>query len=70
MKYLCLIYDQEHTWNAMSPHEMDAVMGEYFSFSDSLVKGGQMLAGEALESSTRVDQKGLLRHEVGNRSRR
>jgi hypothetical protein len=51
MKYLCLIYDQEDTWNSMSQHEMDAVMGEYFSFSESLVKGGQMLAGEALDPS-------------------
>jgi hypothetical protein len=49
MKYLCLIYDEESTWSSMPQHEMDAVMGEYFAFSDNLVKGGQMIAGEALD---------------------
>ena len=49
MKYLCLIYDQESSWDSMPQSETDAIMGEYYSFSDSLAKSGQMLAGEALD---------------------
>jgi len=49
MKYLCLIYDQESIMEAMPKKEMDAFMGEYFSFSDTLAKSGKMLADEALD---------------------
>jgi hypothetical protein len=49
MKYLCLIYDAESSWDALSKDEMDAIMGEYFTFSDDVAKSGHMLSGEALD---------------------
>ena len=49
MKYLCLIYDDEKTWATMSKSEADAMMGEYFAFTDGIKKGGQYLGGEALQ---------------------
>jgi hypothetical protein len=32
MKYLCLIYENEKTYETMPKEEADAVFGEYFSF--------------------------------------
>jgi len=49
MKYLCLIYDEEKTLDAMSAGESDAFMGEYFAFTEGIRQGGQYVAGEALQ---------------------
>ena len=49
MKYLCLIYDEEKTLASMSEAEMNALMGEFFSFTDSIRKSGHYLGGEALQ---------------------
>lgn len=49
MKYLCLIYDNENAWTTMPKEESDAIMGEYFSFTDGIRRSGQYLAGEALQ---------------------
>jgi hypothetical protein len=49
MKYLCLIYGAESNWTNMPKDEADAMMGEYFAFSDDIAKNGKMLAGEALQ---------------------
>jgi hypothetical protein len=51
MKYLCLIYDAESTWASMTQPEIDAMMGEYFAFSDDLASRGKMLGGEELQPS-------------------
>jgi hypothetical protein len=49
MKYLCLIYDAESTLAGLSEAEMNAMMGEYFAFTDGIKKSGHYLAGEALK---------------------
>jgi hypothetical protein len=49
MKYLCLIYDEEKKIGALPKSEMDAFMGEYFSFTEAIRKSGHYLAGEALQ---------------------
>jgi hypothetical protein len=49
MKYLCLIYDDEQKWAEMPKSESDAMMQEYFAFSDEAAKSGHLLAGEALQ---------------------
>ena len=49
MKYLCLIYENEQLWNDMPQPEADAVMGEYFAFTDGYRKSGHILGGEALQ---------------------
>ena len=61
MKYLCLIYDDETVWPAMPKGEMDAVMGEYFAFTQAIKSSGHYLGGEALQptntaTSVRVRQ--------------
>jgi hypothetical protein len=49
MKYLCLIYDDQKKAAGMSKAEGDAMMGEYFQFTDGIRKSGHYVAGEALE---------------------
>jgi hypothetical protein len=49
MKYLCLIYDDEQVWEQMAPAESEALMGEYFAFTDGIRASGQYIAGEALQ---------------------
>ena len=49
MKYVCLIYDEEKKAAAMSKAEGDAVMGEYFAFTEGIKKSGQYVGGEALQ---------------------
>lgn len=49
MKYLCLIYENEREWESKSPGESEAIMGEYFSFTEDIQKNGKYLAGEALQ---------------------
>ena len=49
MKYLCLIYDEEKKAAAMSRSELEAIMGEYFAFTDAIRKSGNYIGGEALQ---------------------
>ena len=49
MKYLCLIYDSEQQAATMSKEQGDAIMAEYFAFTDAIRKSGQYLAGNALQ---------------------
>ena len=49
MKYLCLIYDDESKWATMPKEQADALMGEYFAFTDGIRQSGQYVAGEALQ---------------------
>jgi hypothetical protein len=49
MRYVCLIYDDEKNWEKMPKPEADAMMGEYFAFTDDIKKNGHYHAGEALQ---------------------
>jgi hypothetical protein len=49
MKYLCLIYSDEKTFATMPPKEAEAIMGEYFQFTESIKQSGHYLGGEALQ---------------------
>src|SRR5215471_768541 len=49
MRYLCLIYDEESKFGKMPKDQMDAMMGEYFAFTDAIKKSGQYVGGEALQ---------------------
>jgi hypothetical protein len=49
MRYLCLIYDDESKWGTMPKTEADAMMGEYFAFTEGIKKSGNHLGGEALQ---------------------
>jgi hypothetical protein len=49
MKYLCLIYENEKGWETMPPADSEAIMNEYFVFTENIRRGGQLVAGEALQ---------------------
>jgi len=57
MKYLCLIYEEEKSMAGMTQEAGEAMMGEYFAFTDGIKQSGQYLGGEALhpvQSATTV----------------
>lgn len=57
MRYLCLIYENEKAWETVPAAESEAIMNEYFQFTDDIRKKGKYIAGEALQptaSSTTV----------------
>ena len=49
MKYLCLIYDDEKVWETMPKEQSEAMMGEYFAFTEDIKKSGHYRAGDALQ---------------------
>ena len=49
MQYMLLIYDSEDTWTSMSEEERNAVMGEYFAYTEALKRSGKYVAGDALQ---------------------
>jgi len=49
MKYLCLIYENERAWETMPKEQADAMLGEYFTFTEGIKQSGQLLGGEALQ---------------------
>ena len=49
MRYLCLIYENEKNWETMPPAESEAIMGEYFAFTEGIRSNGKLVAGEALQ---------------------
>jgi hypothetical protein len=49
MKYLCLIYENEKAWESLPPAESEAIMDEYFRFTEEIRKNGKYVAGEALQ---------------------
>jgi hypothetical protein len=49
MRYLCLIYDDEKKWGTIPKAEMDAMMGQYFEFTEWVKKSGHCIGGEALQ---------------------
>lgn len=50
MKYLCLVYYEEKTMNAMSSSDWTALNHECLSCVDRLQSGGHFIAGQALQS--------------------
>jgi hypothetical protein len=49
MRYLCLIYENEKGWESLPPGDMEAIMNEYFTFTEDIRKNGKYVAGEALQ---------------------
>jgi hypothetical protein len=52
MKYLCLIYENERHLETITAAEGEAIMNEYFTFTDDIQKNGKYVAGEALQPTT------------------
>ena len=51
MKFVCLGYLDETTWDAMSEGERNAMMDACFAYDDELREGGHFAGGEALQSA-------------------
>ena len=49
MRYLCLIYENEKSFETLPKEEADAVFGEYFTFTEGIKQTGKHLGGEALQ---------------------
>jgi hypothetical protein len=47
-QYMLLIYDDPSVWQSMSEDERNAVMGEYFAYTNELREAGAYVAGDAL----------------------
>jgi hypothetical protein len=51
MKYVCLGYLDEKTWETVSESEQNALMDECFAYDDVLRKEGHFVGGEGLQSA-------------------
>ena len=52
MRYLCLIYDDEKKWPSMPKAEADAMMGDYFAFTEGIKQSGHYVGGDALQPTS------------------
>ena len=52
MKYLLLIYSNETEDHGASKEVMDAVIGEYMTYTQNMEKSGARLGGEALQPTS------------------
>ena len=51
MKFVCLGYLDERSWNALSESERTGLMDACFAYDDELRKSGRVAGGEALQSA-------------------
>ena len=52
MQYMCLIYDEENTWDNLPEDERNTVFAEYGSFTESIKGSGNYVAGDALQPTS------------------
>src|SRR5215211_7735933 len=48
-QYMLLIYDDPSAWQSLSEDEQNAVMGEYFAYTNELREAGAYVSGDALQ---------------------
>ena len=51
MKFICLGYADEKSWEAMSESQRNALMDECLAYDDVLRKNGHFADGDALQSA-------------------
>jgi hypothetical protein len=49
MQFMLLIYDDPGAWQGFSEDERNAIMGEYFGYTEALRKAGAYVSGDALQ---------------------
>jgi hypothetical protein len=54
MQYMLLIYDSESKWETMSEADAQALMGEYFAYTNELRDSGAFVAGEPLDLTAKA----------------
>ncbi len=52
MQYMCLIYDDENTWDNLPEDERNAVFADYGTFTESIKDSGNYVAGDALQPTS------------------
>jgi hypothetical protein len=52
MKYLCMIFEDESIWPAMSPDTAGKMLSEYGALTEDIKKSGQYISGAQLQPST------------------
>jgi hypothetical protein len=52
MKYMLLIYHDEHGWDTLTEAERQQIYGEYGKLSEDLQSRGQLLSGSELQPVT------------------
>jgi hypothetical protein len=62
MKYLCLVYVEEKTLDALSKPELDALIAEALAYDEELRRSGHYVVSNALQ---RVDTATTLRSRNG-----
>src|SRR5262245_9594143 len=65
MKYLCLVYHEEHKLAALSQAQMDALVGACIGWVEELEKGGHHIYSAGLQS---VRTATTVRHREGKPS--
>jgi hypothetical protein len=51
MKFICLGFYDESSWNEMTESERNSFMRQCFAYDDELRRGGHFLGGEALQAA-------------------
>ena len=51
-QYMLLIYDDPSSWESMGEDEQNAMMGEYFAYTQELRDSGAYVAGDALQATS------------------
>lgn len=54
MKYLCLAYEEESKFKAMSPEEWKLLRDETHTYVEELRRSGRLISTEALQSARRA----------------
>jgi hypothetical protein len=49
MQYMLLIYDDRKAWTGMSEEDRNAVMREYFAYTEELREQGKLVGADALQ---------------------
>jgi hypothetical protein len=62
MQYMLLIYDDPQAWAGLSETDRNAVMREYFAYTDELREQGRFVAADALQA---VDTARSVRIQEG-----
>ena len=52
MKYLCMIYEDESIWPAMTPDAAGKMLSEYGALTEDIKKSGHYVSGAQLQPST------------------
>jgi hypothetical protein len=66
MRYLLLIYTDEQQDAQRSPAEQEAIMGDYFAFTNEVRAAGAFQAGEALHPTTTATTVRLRQGQISS----